>query len=121
MLAEMRVPFFARDLSTADVAHGVSAVANELVAAGRFDEREVALRAGALDSCCGRRLNRGAQRCLFRFEARVRVAPGCQASGAGSPVALRIETAELEAATSFVDASPGLLQDVGRGWVDGAE
>jgi hypothetical protein len=53
VLAEMRVPFFASDLSAADIAHRVSAVADELVAAGGFDEREVALRAGAFDGSCG--------------------------------------------------------------------
>ena len=51
----------------------------------------------------------------------MRIAPGCQASCARRLTALRIETAEFEAATSFVDASPGLLQDVGSGCVDSAD
>jgi hypothetical protein len=44
----------------------------------------------------------------------VRIAPGRQAPGARGSAALRIVTAEFEAATSFVDASPGLLHDVGN-------
>lgn len=114
MLAEVRVSLFASDLSTADVTHGVPAIANKLVAAGRFDEREMALGTSPFDSCCGRRLDCSAQRCLFRFEASVRIAPGRQAPGARGSAALRIVTAEFEAATSFVDASPGLLHDVGN-------
>lgn len=121
MLAEVRISLFASDLSAADITHGVPAIANELVAAGRFDEREVALGTGAFDRCRGRRLDCSAQRCLFRFEARVRVAPGCQAPGARGSAALRIEAAEFEAATPFVDASPGLSQGVGSWWVDSAE
>ena len=61
MLAKVRVPFFARDLAPANVAHRVATVADEFVAAGRFDEREVAFRAGALDGCRGRGFHRGTQ------------------------------------------------------------
>jgi hypothetical protein len=53
MLAKMRVAFFAGNFFAADVAHGVPAVADEFVAAGRFDERQVAFGASAFDCCCG--------------------------------------------------------------------
>ena len=61
MLAKRRVPFFARDLPPADVTHRVPTVADQFIAAGRFDEREVAFRAGALDGCRGRGFHRGTQ------------------------------------------------------------
>ena len=51
----------------------------------------------------------------------MRVAPGCQASRARGSAALRIAAAELEAAASFVNASPSLLQGVGSRWKDRAE
>lgn len=116
MLAKVRVPFLARDLPPADVAHRVPAVADELVAAGRFDEREVAFRAGALDGGRGGGFNRGAQRGLFRFEAGVRVAPYGEAAAAGGFAAVGGEAFKFEAAAAFVDARPGLLGDVGGGW-----
>lgn len=51
VLAEVRVTFFGRDLLAANVAHGIAAVADEFVAARRFDEAEEAFWACSLDCC----------------------------------------------------------------------
>jgi hypothetical protein len=49
----MRVTFLRGDFLPADVAHGISAIADEFVAAGRFDEAEKAFRASSFDGCGG--------------------------------------------------------------------
>ena len=51
----------------------------------------------------------------------MRIAPSRQTTGARGPAALRIQTSEFKPPTSFVDASPGLLQKVGSGRVNDAE
>jgi hypothetical protein len=83
MLTKVRITFACRDLLSADVAHGIAAVADHLVAAAGFDEAEETSRTSAFDGSCGGGFDGGTERCLLGFEAGVWVAPEGVAAHAG--------------------------------------